>query len=264
MLRRVLPLLLAVALFAYDGFRLYLTDGTFHLVREFKVVQDRVRYYSTERDEWEEIPLELVDLKKTESERAAKLEVEKSKAAEQDAEDAFEKELRREIASIPPEPGVYIASDGKLRTFPPAEIKMQTDKKRSVLKAISPLPLLAGKSTLEIDGDHSLQVITDPRPNFYFRLAEEERFGIVRLGPVKKRNARLIETISLIPVSDELISERDSVDIYRQQAAPGLFKLWPTKDLEPGEYAVVEFTEGKANTRAWDFRVQPAPPTSKK
>jgi hypothetical protein len=258
MLRRVLPLVLAVALFAFDGFRLYLKDGGFHMVNEYKVLEDRVRYYSTERAEWEEIPLDMVDLKKTESERTAKVDAEKAQAADQAAEDAFEKDLKREIAMIPPEPGAYTVIEKNLRTFKPAEIKMQNDKKRSVLKAISPIPLVAGKSTLEIDGEHSPQIVTDPRPYFYLRLAQEERFGIVRCS-VKKKGVRLLETLNIIPVSNEIISDRDSVDIFRQMVAPGLFKIWPTKPLEPGEYAVIEFSEGSGNTQAWDFRVQPAP-----
>jgi len=48
--------------------RLYLKDGSYHLVREYKVSGDRVRYYSVERSAWEEIPLGLVDIEKTEKE----------------------------------------------------------------------------------------------------------------------------------------------------------------------------------------------------
>ncbi len=37
--------------------------------------------------------------------------------------------------------------------------------------------------------------------------------------------------------------------------ADQLFKIWPEKDLEPGEYAVVEYTEGKVNPQIWDFGI---------
>ena len=56
--------MLAVAAFAAN-IKLYLKDGNFHLVREYKVERDRVHFYSVERSQWEDIPLELVDLKRT-------------------------------------------------------------------------------------------------------------------------------------------------------------------------------------------------------
>src|ERR1700704_4950524 len=43
------------------GKKLVLTDGTFHLVREYSVQGDRVRYWSVERSDWEEIPTTIVD-----------------------------------------------------------------------------------------------------------------------------------------------------------------------------------------------------------
>ena len=68
-MRRVIVLILlcACAVFAATV-RLYLKDGTYQLVREYKVEGDRLRYYTVERGDWEEIPLELVDLKRTEGE----------------------------------------------------------------------------------------------------------------------------------------------------------------------------------------------------
>ena len=57
---------------ATETFKLYLKDGDFHLVREYQLQGDRIRYYSTERGDWEEIPKQLVDLEKTERERKTK------------------------------------------------------------------------------------------------------------------------------------------------------------------------------------------------
>jgi len=261
MLRRVLPLFLAFLLFAFDGFKLYLKDGSFHVVREYKVLEDRVRYYSIERSEWEEIPTDLVDLKKTESERQSRAEEEKKSAAAEAQEDAFEKELRKEIGMIPPDPGLYLVSSGLVRTFKVAELKVQSNKKRSVLKIITPVPLVAGKSTVEIDGEESSQVISGLRPTFYFRLSQERRFGIVKTQ--KKKGVRVVAVWNIIPVSNEIISEREDVDIFRQQVGSGLYKIWPSKPLEPGDYAVIEFTEGTNEIQVWDFRVVP-PATSEK
>src|SRR5277367_6044334 len=87
--------------------KLYLKDGSFHLVREYQVLEDRVRFYSVERDEWEEIPLELMDLKKTESEIKRKQEAIQEEHRQLAAEDQAVREQRKEVESIPQEPGVY-------------------------------------------------------------------------------------------------------------------------------------------------------------
>lgn len=252
---RTLALLLLCAVLGHaQQLRLYLKDGGFHVVREYKVVDDRVRYYSTERSEWEEMPLSLVDLKRTKEEIATKGEEEKRDAALSDAEEKFEREQAAEIARIPMNPGAYMAVSGKVEPLKQAELKMVNDKKRGVLKVLTPIPIVAGKSTLEIDGEHSALVVADPRPYFYFRLDKADRFGIVRLKPVRK-SARVVETIQIVPVSNEIFAEREDVESFRQQFRDGLFKIWPVKALEPGEYAVIEYTVGDTQTQAWDFRV---------
>src|SRR5580704_75401 len=43
------------------GKKLILKDGSVQLVREYQVMDDRVRFYSTERSQWEEMPAALVD-----------------------------------------------------------------------------------------------------------------------------------------------------------------------------------------------------------
>jgi hypothetical protein len=45
------------------------------------------------------------------------------------------------------------------------------------------------------------------------------------------------------------------VATFKKQYGPQLHKVWGELPLEPGEYALVEYTEGKINVRVWDFAV---------
>jgi hypothetical protein len=233
--------------------RLYLKDGSYHNVREYEKQADRVRYYSTERGDWEEIPLDLVDLKRTESEVASREAERKEVAVIADAEEKAERAQRHEIERIPMETGVFIVQGEKVTVIPQAESKIVNNKRRSILKAISPIPMVAGKATVEIDGLQSALKLTSERPEFYIRLAAEERFQIVRLAPAKA--SRVVQKWSIVPVTKEIIEETDVIESFRQQLADGLYKIWPTKPLAAGEYAVIEYTEGKGNTQVWDFSV---------
>ena len=70
-----------------------------------------------------------------------------------------------------------------------------------------------------------------------------------------RQESRIVQTLNIVPVSNEIVEETDIVETFKQQIAEGLYKIWPTKPLEPGEYAVVEYTEGKGNIQVWDFAV---------
>ena len=234
--------------------RLYLKDGTYHMVREYQVQADRVRYYSVERSDWEEIPLDLVDLKRTESEaaeRQATVDKETKASAE---EDAAQKAARAEVSRIPQDPGVYWVEDKTTKVLKVGEVSVHTPKGRAVLQKLA-YPFLSGKGTLELNGAHSSNVFTDPEQAFYIQLSEAEDFGIAKL--TTKGGMRIVENLTYNSVVKDLVEEeRTMVDILRREMAEELYKIWPQEKLEPGEYAVVEFTDGKVNMQVFDFAIK--------
>jgi hypothetical protein len=234
--------------------KLYLKDGEYHVVREYQVQADRVHFYSVERSQWEDIPLELVDLKRTESEakaRMAQLEADAKSMAE---EEKAERALAKEVSQIPQDPGVYWLEGNEVRVLKQAESTVNTNKGRSVLKRLAPVPVVSGKATLELQGVNSLNVFKNSEPEFYIQLSDPERFGIARLTPGK--GVRVVENLTIMPVTNETVEEPQMVDILRKQLADGLYKIWPQEKLPAGEYAVVEYTEGKLNMQVWDFAIK--------
>jgi hypothetical protein len=256
-MRKILLAMVALALTAWAAnLKLYLKDGSYHIVREYQLQSDRVRYYSVERSDWEEIPLDLVDLKRTEGEEAdRKTELEKEAKILSD-EDRVERELQKVVTRIPQDPGVYWLEGNQTKVIKAAESAVHTNKGRSILKALSPIPMVTGKGTLELNSPHSLNVFTDPEQELYIQLSDPERFGIARLttkGPV-----RIVENLTFMPVTKEVIEEPELVEIFQKQlASEGLYKIWPKEPLPAGEYAVIQFTAGKLNMQIWDFAVKP-------
>ncbi len=207
-MRKLFFLLTAFALsLAAANFKLYLKDGTFQLVREYKVEGDRVELYSAERDDWEEMPVDLVDLKRTDAEtEARKAELDK-KAKEISEEESAAREIRREVDKIPQDPGVYRLEDGQLRIIKEAEAVVRDEKGRNILKLLSPVPVFPNKSTLEIAGPHSPNIVREDRPEFYLQLAKTESFGIVKLTAHK--DARVVERLATLLIAKETTEERD-------------------------------------------------------
>jgi hypothetical protein len=254
-------LLLALCFLASaENVKLYMRDGSDQLVREYHVEGDRVRFYSLDRDDWEEVPAALVDLDKTKAEIKSHADEIRAEADAEAAEKKAERTARKEVASVPADPGVYLIEEqptgpSKLTPMKVGESKVVTNKRRSILKAISPVPLVPGKATLELDGQHSSQGTANRSPEFYIRLSDEERFGIARLSEHKSN--RVVEKLTIQPVVNETTQEPDLVEVFRQQVADGLFKIWPQKPLDPGEYAVVQYSIDKLDMQVWDFFIAP-------
>lgn len=252
-----IAILFAMAVAAFGAtVRLYLKDGDYQIVREYQVLADRVRYFSTERGDWEEIPLELVDLDRTKKDAAERQAAVEADAKEQDIEDKAIRAERKEAARVPEEPGVYYVSGDKIQSLQTAEVAVNSSKGRTVLKVLAPIPIVPGKSTVELKGESAAYRAAGDKPEFYIRLSDDERFGIIKLA--KKKNGRLLENISILPVTNEVIEDLKLVPTFKKQVSERTYKIWPEQSLEPGEYALVQYSEGALNWQVWDFGIGPA------
>ena len=195
-----------------------------------------------------------MDLKRTETEaasRKAQLDADAKALAE---EESVEREIKKEVSRIPQDAGVYWLEGNEVRVLKQAESTVHTNKGRSILKRLAPIPIVSGKGTLELAGANSLNVFKDPEQEFYIQLSEPQRFGIAKLTP--KGAVRIVENLTFLPVVNEVVEEPEMVEILRKQLADGLYKIWPKEKLPPGQYAVVEYTESKLNMQVWDFAIK--------
>jgi hypothetical protein len=253
MRRLFLLFFIAITAFAAN-IKLYLKDGEYHVVREYQVQADRVHFYSVERSQWEDIPLVLVDLKRTEAEAKSRQEQIEADAKSMAEEEKAERAKAKEVSRIPQDAGVYWIEGNETKVLKQAESTVHNNKGRSVLKRLSPVPMVSGKATLELQGANSLNVFKNPEQEFYIQLSDPERFGIAKLTPAK--GVRIVENLTIMPVTNETVEEPQMVEILRQQLSDGLYKIWPQEKLPPGEYAVVQYTEGKLNMQVWDFAIK--------
>jgi hypothetical protein len=140
-----------------------------------------------------------------------------------------------------------------LRALAESEVTIDDSKARKILQVLSPAPIIPGKLTVTIAGKASKVRLTGNAPEFFFRLAEEERFAIIKLTP--KKDERVVEVVTILPNDQGTFEDQKQVAVFKKQYGVRLHKVWGEQVLEPGEYAVVEYTEGKVNVRVWDFAV---------
>lgn len=165
--------------------RLILKDGSYQIAREYQIVGDRVRYFSQERGDWEEIPADLIDweaTRKWERDHASAQPDDASPAMkEAEALDKEEADVRAdrkarspEVAKgleLPDQDGVFVLDtfEGapEVVELPPADLNMN----QKVRKGLGTLnPLAGAKANLELDGAHAKVHLHVNDPAIYLSL----------------------------------------------------------------------------------------------
>jgi hypothetical protein len=246
------------------GKKLILTDGTFQLAREYTVEGDRVRYWSVERSQWEEIPSSLVDwdaTKKSEADQASndanlKAKIRASELAMRTREIDVDRSLEiKPGLFLPDAVGFYSLDRDKLiREMKQSVAVVKTSAGREVEKIMSGVALIPGKATMEIPGARAAIRLKTAEPEFYMRPADsrEPRFRLLRAQV--KGNHRLIDSISIRFTGEEKHNSTD-IEIQTWTPATGVFRYTVDQKLDPGEYAFVEMTADGINGYVWDFGI---------
>jgi len=254
------------------GKKLVLADGTFQLVREYSVQGDRVRYWSVERSDWEEIPTTLVNwdaTHKAEAEQSRqdaelKAKIHASALAERTKDINIDRSLEIKPGLFLPDGVGFYSLEGKLIYEMKQSLAVtKLSKGREAERILSGVPLIPRKMTLEISDAHAALRLITAEPEFFMRPADdrEPRFRLLRVQV--KGGHRVVENVSIY-ITGQQTHKADDIDFQTWTPARGVFRYTVNQRLEPGEYAFVEMTGEDVNSYVWDFGIDPPSTKSQK
>lgn len=286
-----LCLVLSVASFAQTlAQRLILKDGSYQSVTQYEIHGERVRYFSAERGEWEEVPKTMVDWDATQKyEQGRVTGVPIPEAVELDKELEAERQAA-EARSPQVAPGLRLSEEGGvflLETYQNqpqlAEIQqsgadVNRSMKSNILRAAIN-PLAGVKQTIELPDAHAKVQSHTAVPSIYMNLdagqsapataqvagavpalAPADRFKIIRVqSKGGKRTAGAVKTA----VTGKTTTDERFVPATVTPMTGGWVKITPVDPLANGEYAVAEMLgKDSINLYVWDFSVNPAGPAN--
>jgi hypothetical protein len=249
------------------GKKLMLKDGTFQLVREYHVEGDRVRYYSIDQMQWEEIPEPLVDWDAT-----RKVEIGEGKRNLDMIAEARKSEAARNAepldvdASIEIAPKVFLQGgaglfefDGKaIYPLAPAEPDIKYSMSQRVKQVLVPIPIIPTRHTVSLDGEHAKFRTHSTSLEFYMRTADGHEPNLELIRAKVHGGKRSLENLDQL-FGQKQASGRIALPLLRWEIARGVYRYTIYASLEPGEYAVAETIEsGGTNVFLWDFGVDDA------
>jgi hypothetical protein len=262
------------------GKKLMLKDGNFQLVRSYQRKGDRVRYFSVERGDWEEIPAALVDWDAT---KKAEADAEKADAAlvskVHTQEEATKIETVLDVdASLQVAPGVFLppgegmfAVEGKFVTpIPQVGSEIKSDRANTIKRILTPIPVVAAKQNVDIPGPRAKLRFKPDGLEFYLRelpADSEDGSSLERTrrqslsGPdveliraTVKGNKRVLESIRSL-FGHQVGQERNTISIQQWEVARTVYRFTLSQPLPPGEYALAEILPDGMNLFVWDFGV---------
>lgn len=265
------------------GKKLVLKDGSYQLVRSYEQKADRVRYFSIERDDWEEIPASLVDWDATKKAAAAEEKtdaavLEKARIQTEESRVAPPLDVDASLTVgqgvfLPEGEGMFVLEGKTIKTLKQVESAIKTDKKTELKRVLTPIPIVPGKRNVEIAGSKAAVRITTAAPEFYLRekpLTVDGETAIERTGRANlagpdvmlvkvrvKGNKRYVESIRSM-FGQEVGEERKEISMQRWEVAPDVYRFTLSEPLTPGEYALAEVLEDGMNFFVWDFGVDGA------
>ncbi len=253
--------LLAAPATAVAGLKLVLKDGSYQEVRSYERKGDRVRYFSLERNDWEEVPATLVDWKATEEANRRQQEQALEKAREVAKEAAAEPPpgMGPEVAPgvrLPDAQGAYALVGNRLVEVAVSQADARLDRGRMAINILLPAPVLKNRKLVTLPGAKAvLQLEESPRALFVVgRASDTSRFTLLRVKV--KDNARELEAIQLPTFGRKISHAGEQVEADIASLPNETTRLTPKQPLPAGEYAIVEFLGDKLNLYVWDFGVK--------
>ncbi|MGA9527921.1 MAG: hypothetical protein WBS24_07395 [Terriglobales bacterium] len=270
--------------------RLILKDGSYQSITKYEISGDRVRYFSAERGEWEEVPKSLVDWDATKKYEDGLLagapapeaaELDRELDAERKAAEARSPQVAPGL-HLPDDTGVFLLdtyeNQPQLAEIEQSGSDLNRDTKSNILRsAIN--PLAGSKQTIELSEAHAKVQSHTSVPSLYANLdagqgatataqapgdspplTPANRYKIIRLD-VKggKRVAGSLNTA----VTGKTKTDERFIPATVTPMTGGWVKIAPVDPLPSGEYAIAEMLEKDGmNLYVWDFGVNPAAPAN--
>ena len=251
--------------------KLVFKDGSVEKVERYEVKGNRVRFKSYERNEWEEVPLDLVDLdatKKLNEKEAEELKPATRRSVETSAEDSKDRapDVTRPAREIEISPGIKLpesyglyAWDGK-KLVPLTEVgtRKHTDRKRAIINMVSPARVMKQKITIQLEGTSAELKLATLTPVFYVYLPGERGGQLSLFRMIVTKSARVLKEVSHSKITG---SEQEKAQEYvytpSLRIAENVYKVFPEKPLAAGEYCLVELSpaQNQYTPSVWDFSI---------